>query len=62
MVRSNDEDEVPLMLAAQELEISYKRARRLVLVGILAGRQLAGRWLVKRSSIEQVRGRLLVDA
>lgn len=56
------DEEMPLMLAAQQLEISYERARRLVLVRILDGRRVDGRWMVKRSSIERARGQLLVDA
>lgn len=49
---------VTLTEAAQRLQVSGDRARRMVLVGRLDGKQVAGRWLVTPSSVEKTRAEL----
>lgn len=44
-----------LTLAAQQLRISYERARRLLLCGRLDGNLEDGRWFVTAESVQRVK-------
>jgi hypothetical protein len=47
------EKETSLALACFRLGVSYDKGRRMLLTGVLNGRQHNGRWMVTEESIER---------
>lgn len=46
--------------AARKLRVPYRQAHRLVLVGLLSGKKVAGRWLVTHASVRRLTKALVV--
>jgi hypothetical protein len=51
----SDHEEISLPQAALELGIGYLSARHLVLTRALDARQVYGRWVVDRASVERLK-------
>lgn len=55
-METNSVEKISLPVAAKILGISYERAKRLLLTGVLRGEQVAGRfWLLEKPSVESAR-------
>ncbi len=52
------EERLPLSLAAQRLQMSSERAKRMLTCGRLEGEFFAGRWMVTRESVERLRDQM----